>query len=282
MNSLSCERVRESFPELLDPRTPAAALGEVREHLANCPACQREFAMLHRTLETLDGLPIGAPSPALRRDFYAMLEEEKHSATSARANAERDFRNRSRRIWRWVLAPAAAAALLLGGFLAGTRYSPAPAPAPIASDETARELRQLKNKVDRLDAMNQLVASALRDEQTQPASERLAGVMTSASVANPGNRVVDELITSLALDPSANVRLRALEALYPLAGRDAVRAGVLASLPRETNPLVQVAMIDFLAAARDREAKPALERMSVNALADQDVRAAAKRALAQL
>jgi hypothetical protein len=41
-------------------------------------------------------------------------------------------------------------------------------------------------------------------------------------------------------------------------------------------------MIDFLVAARDREAAPELQRMATSTTLDQAVREAAKRALAQL
>jgi hypothetical protein len=41
-------------------------------------------------------------------------------------------------------------------------------------------------------------------------------------------------------------------------------------------------MINFLAAARDHEAKSALEKMTTNDRVDENVRLAAKRAVAQL
>ena len=99
---------------------------------------------------------------------------------------------------------------------------------------------------------------------------------------NPNQKVLGNLIGALALDPSVNVRLSALDALYPHADQQVVRAGVLASLPREQNPLVQVAMIDFLVAARDRDATPELERLARTETLDRAVRDAAKRGLAQL
>ena len=58
--------------------------------------------------------------------------------------------------------------------------------------------------------------------------------------------------------------------------------GVLASLPREQNPLVQLELIDFVASAQDREARPVLEKISQNEAVDVVVRDAARRALAQL
>jgi hypothetical protein len=104
-------------------------------------------------------------------------------------------------------------------------------------------------------------------------------VLATAAEARPDATAIDDLIATLALDPSVNVRLNALEALYRHADQKVVRAAVLASLQRETNPLVQVAMIDFLTATRDREATPALQRLVLNDAADANVRDAARRAL---
>ncbi|PTX95470.1 HEAT repeat domain-containing protein [Opitutus sp. ER46] len=287
---MNCQRARQSFAELLDSRPAAprdaesaAEIDAVRAHLANCPDCQREFASLSQTLAALDALPTPAPSSQLRRDFYALLEEEKNSAASIRASADREKRQHRAALWRLVLAPLGAAAFLAIGFIAGTRVAPpAQAPATLVADAaTRRELQDLRAKVDRMESMNQLVAASFQQQQ-RPASERFHGVLTSTSTREPQDRVVDELITSLALDSSVNVRLRALEALFPYANQEVVRAGVLASLTREPNPVVQVSMIDFLASARDREAKPTLEKLAVNELTHTDVREAARRALTQL
>jgi hypothetical protein len=286
---MNCQTTRDHFPDLLDARMSASgqqspALTEARAHLASCPDCQREFAALTQTAAALDALDTPPPSPKLRRDFYAMLEEEKHSAASAVVASAR--LRRQHVWWRWVVAPLGACALLAAGFLAGTRYGTTPvgttsSPSIAANDDTKRQLQDLQAKVDQMERMNQLVAATLTSQQ-RPANERLNTVLTSATQQNPTDRMINELITSLALDSSPNVRLRALDALYPHANLEVVRAAVVASLTRESSPLVQVAMIDFLAAARDHEAKPALEKLTTNQLADENVRIAAKRALAQL
>jgi HEAT repeat protein len=142
---------------------------------------------------------------------------------------------------------------------------------------TQRELADLRKKVD---SMGQLVGYSLL--QRQPANERLKGILATQDLAAPGDRVLTQLISALALDPSTNVRLSALEALYPYADQEVVRAGVLASLTREQSPLVQVSMIDFLVAARDREAAPTLQQLVRADKVDRSVRDAAKRALVQL
>ncbi|HVS51816.1 MAG TPA: zf-HC2 domain-containing protein [Opitutaceae bacterium] len=273
---MNCQSARDTFPALLDRRTTATEHAEARAHLAGCPDCQREFAALSQTLAALDALPAPAPSPRLRKNFHALLEAEKNSAASVRPAAPRTHRAS---LWRWILSPALGAALLLAGFFAGTRYSAAPASGPAGDDATKRELAQIKSQMAK---MTQLVGYQLLQQQQGPTNERLQEVLAAARSDQPSDGTLDDLIKALAFDPSANVRLRALEALYAHADREFVRSGVLASLPREQNPLVQLELIDFVAAAHDREATPVLEKISRNETIDQSVRDAARRALAQL
>lgn len=275
---MNCSTAREIFPELLDRRTPSAAQPEARAHLAACPDCQREFSALSQTLAALDAMPIPTPTPRLRQNFYAMLEEEKHSAASVRSATTREHRSRRFSLFAWILSPLAACALVALGFFAGARSGPA-TPAP-GEDATARKLAQLEQQLG--DVKKLMAISIIQQQQTSPTNERLQEVLVAAKAENVTDKVLNDLVSALAFDPSANVRLRALEALYPHAENKIVRDGILATLPREQNPLVQLEMIDFVAAAHDRDAAPALEKMAKNETIDRSVRDAARRALAQL
>ena len=277
---MNCPRTRDTFPELLDPRTAATALLEARAHLAGCPDCQRDFAALSQVASLLATPPATGPTPRLRTNFYAMIEEEKNSAASASRVAHRQHRVHVSFLGRWILAPLAACALLAIGFTTGQRFTPAAARPTVATDPaTQQQLAELQQKID---TMGQLVGYSLLQQQQRPTNDRLRGVLASAATAQPNARVVNELISALALDPSAHVRLSALDGLFPHLDQEVVRAGVLGCLAREENPLVQVAMMDFLATARESSARPAIERISLSETADRSVRDAAKRALAQL
>ena len=284
---MNCPRAREIFPELLDPRTPPTAHLEARGHLASCPDCQREFAALMQTIHALDSMPTPQPSPRLRQNFYSMLEEEKHSAASVRVVATREHQARQLAFWRWVLAPLGSCALLVAGFLVG-RHSFAP-----VDDGLKREIAGLQSRLTHQDEqltkqnaqiakMTTLVGYSIIQQQQNPANERLNEVLVAASSEHPSDKTLDDLLQALMLDPSVNVRLRAVEALTAHSERDVVRAGVLTALPREQNPLVQLELIDFIAEAQDRSAAPVLEKISTDNAADNAVREAAKRALAQL
>lgn len=273
---MNCTQAQDRFFELLDGRVAEGSTAEVRAHLASCPECQREYSSLAQTLSALDKAPAAKPSPRLRAGFYALLEEEKNSAMSIRDAVVRRHRAARISFWRWILVPAGALVIGILGFQVGLRVA-TPAPAPTADAATKRELAELRAKVDSASQLS--ILSLLQQRST---SERLQTVLATLDEKNPNQKVLSNLIGALALDPSVNVRLSALDALYPHADQQLVRAGVLASLPREQNPLVQVAMIDFLVAARDSAATPELEKLARNDTLDRAVRDAAKRGLAQL
>jgi hypothetical protein len=268
MNCQAClERMAELADSRLDPETAALA----RAHIDGCPSCRREYATLSRTLEALDALPSAAPSHRLRARVMGDIESEKLSlrgqadwASSIRTAAA----GRRRRGPAWapvILQALGACALLVLGFTFGERAA------------TQRQLSELRVRVD---TIGQLFEQSVLQKRT--AGDRLETVLTAAATRKPDDRVIDGLINSMAFDPSVNVRLNALNALYLHADQDVVRAGVLACLPREPNPLVQVAMIDFLVASRDRDAAPELRQLIADDKADADVRESARRAIDQL
>jgi hypothetical protein len=292
---MNCQRAREIFPELLDSRTTSPAAkpqdeprrsptGEggphldARAHLASCPDCQREFSALSQTLTALDTMPAPQPSSRLRKNFYAMLEEEKHSAASMRAATEREYRARQVTLWRWVLAPLGACALVAVGYVAGQRTA-LPAANPAENVALNAKVQRLEDQITK---MGNVVATSLLQQNQRPANDRLRTVFASATQETPTEKATNDLISALAFDPSPNVRLRALEGLSKHSESELVRTAVLTSLSREENPLVQISMIDFLAAAQERDAKPVLERMSASDATDTNVRSAARRALTEL
>ncbi len=278
---MNCSRVQDSFIDYQDGSLPADESAALRAHLASCPTCQREWAALQEMTRKLDALPAAEPGPRLRENFYAMLETHQRAA-----DAPSPFALARGRIDRFFAAllpaqPASqfafALALLLGGLFAGQHYL-APKPAVLIPDDGAKaELAALKAQVN---SMGQLVTWSLLQQQST--SDRLQTVLTKMDLKSPDRKVLTDLVGALAFDPSINVRLSAVEALAQHADDSLVRAGVLSALPRERAPLVQVAMIELLADARDQAAQPVFEKLSRDDATDRHVRDAARRALAIL
>jgi HEAT repeats len=283
-------RARELFLDHHRGSLSAADEAELRAVLTIHPVLQREFDELAATLHAIDAMPIPPPTARLRASVLAAIDAEKRASqanSSPASAARRTPPLTSPRLatgWRWLGRIAAGCALLMVGYFVGTHREPALAlpdgrEASNPGQSSQGEIADLRRQVE---AMSELVSHSLLQQQQRPTSDRLKTVLASATLENPNDRILNELIGSLALDPSVNVRLTALEALYPHADQEVVRAGVLASLPREQSPLVQVAMIDFLVAARDHAAAPELDRIFRSDTADRNVRAAAMRGLNQL
>jgi Putative zinc-finger len=279
---MNCQRVQDCFIDYQDGSLPADEAAQLRAHLTNCPTCQREWSALQEMTRKLDALPVEEePSSRLREQFYAMLDTHQREADApspfalARGQLDRFFA--ALLPARPALQFAFALALLLGGLLAGQHFF-AKAAIPAPADDTAKvELAALRAQVN---SMGQLVTYSLLQQQST--SDRLKTVLATMDLKTPDRKVLTELVGSLAFDPSVNVRLSVVEALAPHASDSLVRAGVLSALPRESAPLVQVAMIELLASAHDPAARPVLEKLSRDDTSDLNVREAARRALAAL
>ena len=279
---MNCSRVQDSFIDYQDGSLPADEAAQLRNHLASCPTCQREWSALQEITRKLDTLSTEEePGPRLREQFYAMLETHQREA-----DAPSPFvlaRNRIDRFFAALLPAqpalqfALAVALLIGGLFAGQHFMASPAVVAPADDTAKAELAALRAQVN---SMGQLVTYSLLQQQST--SDRMRSVLATMDLKSPDRKVLTDLVGSLAFDPSINVRLSAVEALAQHADDSLVRAGVLSALPRESAPLVQVAMIELLASARDQAARPVFEKLSRDEALDHNVREAARRALAVL
>ena len=299
---MNCERVRERMMEWLDGRIDPATATELKAHIDQCPECQRELAQLRQMVTLLEVPAAVRPSPALRRGVLAAIEAEKSDAHRAPVGAGRpsyakasegraDARGGarppgalSRRPWfgsAWgaCAATLGSCALLAAGFFVG-RHTGGGNPSPAASaPATQQDIAALKTQMD---TVGQLVNFTLQRQQNASTNQRLDGVFSTAALRKPDRSAIDGLIGTVALDPSANVRMSAVQALYAHADQEVVRTAIEISLPREQSPLVQLAMIDFLTAAKDHDARPVLEKISATETADPNVREAASRAMIQL
>ncbi|WP_438480806.1 zf-HC2 domain-containing protein [Oleiharenicola lentus] len=284
---MNCQRVQDNFIDYQDGTLPPDESAQLRAHLTNCPTCQREWSALQEITRKLDALPASPePSTELRENFYAMLESHQREA-----DAPSPFALARSRIDRFFAAllpsqPALqfafALALLAGGLFVGQHFMAKPAlvtPTVVAAvdDGSKAELEALKAQVNN---MGLLVTQTLLQQQTT--SNRLQNVLATMDLKAPDRQVLTDLVGALAFDPSINVRLSAVEALAQHAGDELVRAGVLNALSRERAPLVQVAMIELLANAREPNALPVFDQMSRDEAIDINVRDAARRALASL
>ncbi len=93
------------------------------------------------------------------------------------------------------------------------------------------------------------------------ASERLLAIAMVSPSPNTGGDLVEALLERVAQDPSTEVRLSAVEALYLFGSEPELPLRLVAGLERQERPEVQLALVDLLAALRERRAAEALRRL---------------------
>jgi hypothetical protein len=267
---MRCEDVHTELADYLAGRSAAAA--EVAAHLRSCPACQAEVEGLDDTWRLLGSVPAEQlDSARLRARFDESVAEY---AGDQRSGSDTGW-PASRRAWpisrSFAQGALAAAAALILGVVLGRQTSAPPAP---ATDPQIAGLRQ------ELHDMRQMVTLSLLQQQS--ASDRLKGVTFTGRLDSPDNEVVTALVDTLMHDANVNVRLASIDALKRFAEHDVVRRGTVDALTRQTSPLVQIALIDYLIEMQGRESADAIRRLSQDPMVDETVRARATWALGKV
>jgi hypothetical protein len=250
---MRCEDVQAHLPDHLAGALTPADAERVGAHLQTCPDCAAEFEAAGDLWRQLAAIPAPrADSAGMRARFDAALDAHQPPAAAPSFRSRGRFRHSG-------LQAAAAAALLAVGIGIGRETAPEPEPDPQIGEMRA-ELREMRH----------MVTLSLLEQQS--ASERLKGVTYSSQIEQPGTDVVAALLDKLRYDVNVNVRLASIDALKRFAADESVRRGAVETLPEQTSPLVQIALIDFLVELKGREATETLRRLSMDSMVDEGVR----------
>ena len=266
---MTCEEIKPLFAEYWSRTLDREESAAVEEHLEACESCRAEAGRLEFLWRDLALLPPDEPGGAMRERFYQTLSAYQAGAAHGEPLSARTA-EKSRATWVPLWSRIAAGlALLLGG--GGIGYS-------LRSNQaSANEIAQLRGEVSH---MNQLVTLSLLQQQS--ASERLRGVSWAVRAEPSDTEVRGALLAAVNHDPNVNVRLAAVEALRPFAANRTTRDAVLQALPLQTEPIVQVALIDLLVDLKEKDAAQELGRVALNGLTDMGVREHAQWALEKL
>jgi hypothetical protein len=262
---MTCEKIQGQFADYLTGDLDEFGRNGVRTHILDCAACREDLENLTVVWAKLGVLPEEQPGSAVRSRFYAMLEDHKAARpVEARPRWTDWFSFR-----RPAFAASFSAFLLLlgvgtGWLLNGGRQGGE----PYAS--LAREVQDMRQQV----ALSMLSQSS--------ATERIQGIGYSAEVKNPNDATLAALFKAVDSDPSPNVRLAAVDALYLFRDRPGVRESLVKSLSAQSYPLVQVALIDFLVEVREAKAVDALKKLIEAGELTPDVKTRAEQGLKQM
>lgn len=270
---MTCQNIKELFPEFLTGELDQETQERVQNHLASCDSCREELENLSAIWTKLGVVPEEQPSGEVRTRFYTMLEAYKQGMAQERQQSrlKKMFSDVFEHVWpkRPAFQFSMAVVFLVVGVAAGIFLS--------SQGQNEAQLAKLQNEVQ---DMQQALAISLLDRPS--ASERLQGVSISSRMNNPNSKTLEALLYTLDNDKNVNVRLAAVDALYLFYDYPGVKEGLLRSLENQPSPLVQVALIDLIVNMRERQAVDALRLLLEDEMLNPDVKQYAERGLQQL
>ena len=98
-------------------------------------------------------------------------------------------------------------------------------------------------------------------DNDQSASQRIRGVNVANTMNEADDEIVSALVNAMNNDPNSNVRLAALDALGKLSDDGKVRTALVRSLPKQNDPVVQIALIQLLVKMKEKAVVKDLQRI---------------------
>ena len=269
---MTCDELKGLQAEYWSQTLSESAELAVERHLGECAACRAEVERLGMLWQGLSKIEHEEPGPNVRTRFYESLGAYRQGLESAPKRAGLWSRLTS----FWPKQPAFQMGLSFAMMALGVGVGCGIRPGEKAQTPTT-EVATLRNEVS---GMRQMVALSLMQQQS--ASERLRGVSYAYRVESSDTEVLGALLTTINQDQNVNVRLAAVDALHTFGGSPLTRSAIVQSIPKQTAPMVQVALIDLLVDLKEKEAAPALRKLVEDSAIDSSVRDRAKIALGKL
>lgn len=253
--------------DYLDKSLEEGVRHEIERHLGTCERCLDELREIQEVLKLASGDEMVTPDDTLKINFYHMLHNE------IRRNA--DQKDTLQRVTRaqWYSQPryriAAAVALLLAGTFIGMFFR-----SSAISSNASNEIKQLQAEVSGL--KKDVMFTMLKDESS---SDRLQAVSYAEDLGQADENVINVLVETLNNDRNVNVRMAAAYALSKFAYQPAVSDSLVKSLSRQTDPILQVTLINILAERKEKSALEAVQKIIANKNTMKEVRDVAQNSL---
>ena len=247
---MNCNEVKIHLIDLIDNALPNELRKEVEEGLASCPEARQEYEELKRLFQAIQNQEITQAPKALDDNFYAFLEKEKLSVrtqTTAMAVAKNPL------LWGrqgGAIRIAASIALLIGVFFIGRQT---------VVKQSNEEIAVLKQEIT--ETKNLVMLNMLKQNS---ASERIKAVSYVYDMEDADKEMIDALVNVMNYDKSTNVRLEAINALYYFGDKKEVRQAMIQSLRLQTEPNLQISLMEMLVRLKEKGAVNEMERLMHN------------------
>ena len=243
---MQCNETESLLIDYLDVQLHPTDKTALEQHLQQCANCRKVLEEYRQLFADIQHDKAKKPGPALREKYENMLQSELNiEATANIVNIHEEERRtviKPVKNYTWFYRIAASIILIVAGFFIGTLLT--------NNKQEDVQVAELKQEVNE---MKETLTVKLLNEES--ASERIRAVSYADEITNPDNKIVAALITTMNEDENVNVRLAALYALAKFGDNSKVGDALVASLRKQTEPLMQMALINILTEKKEKKAK---------------------------
>lgn len=246
---IPCDEIDSLLIEYWEDNLPKSKRVEVEQHIEGCAECRIAWEEYKELFSLMENGILEEPSPVLEEKFSNMLLAENEMAASqlpVSPVVPMPAQNRSLPHW---LRIAASIILLAGGVLIGMQ---------ITSKQNTGDAQIVALNSEVKEMKEALMVTLLNNES---ASERLKAVSYTESMSQPDSKVIEALTHTLNEDNNVNVRLAAAYSLDKFSASQQVRDSLVASLSRQTEPVIQIVLINILAEHKEPKAIEPIRRI---------------------
>lgn len=262
----NCDLLQPLLIDFVDKTLDAEKTLKVKQHLEACKKCSEEVDGLVMLFGEMNKIENELPDVKLTQDFQAMLEAEKLKTGKVvpiyKANRQLWFHSNFGQI-------AAAITILLAGMFIGSLFT--------ERGNSGNEVAEIKKEMMNMKEM--LILSKL----DQPvASERIIAASYLDEVSAPDSEVLMALIKTMNTDQNSNVRMAALNALARFRNEALVADALVESLTKQSDPIIQISMINILVEMHDTRAVNEMKQIIENASTNESVKKLAEEGILTL
>jgi len=262
---MKCEEVEGAMIDYLDNKLEAEARLAIEKHIESCEHCLDELRDSQQLIQQMEKEEMVKPNDSLRINFYHMLHSEiKKNEGKNEFSLQPDHQPwYSRSQFRFA---AGFALLILGLFLGVFIHS------GIKNSYEANELSQLHSEVNAL--KKTAMFTMLKGESS---SDRIKAVNYADELNTPDINVIEVLVKTLNEDKNVNVRMAAAYALSKFADQRTVSDSLVKSLSKQTDPILQVTLINILVEKKEKSAIKPIQQIITDKGTLKEVKAVAEK-----
>lgn len=264
---MKCEEVYTKIVDYLDNNLEEEARQEIEKHIGTCENCLDELKDTQKILNLISKEKMEKPDDSLRINFYHMLHTQIRKSNEG--NSESLWKPKTPWYNTSGFRIAAGFALLICGSFIGMLIN-----SRINVSTASYEIKQLQTEVS--DLKRTAMFTLLKEESS---SDRIQAVSYAGNMDNADDNIIEVLVQTLNTDKNVNVRMAAAYALSKFANQRSVCDSLVKSLALQTDPILQVTLINILAERKEKSALRPVQEIIANKRTLKEVKTVAQNSL---